>query len=283
MDIHAYAFGGLGLTLRVPFPLEESSVLAPFARETPLPGWTVDCRLEEDFAPLVPAASPAEEGTWRTVWRQGDREARTLRYQVDGAPQPCCLWRREGDHIEMLWKPEVRPYLSAWQVLKVLELHHLLLERGGAILHASYILCQGRAILFSGPSGVGKSTQAALWEKYRGAEVVNGDRALVRAGEDGAFRAHGICFSGTSGICKDRSAPLAAVVLLAQGPADKVRPAGGIEALRALLPLTSCRPESPGELEHATDILSRLANAVPVFRLECRPGPEAVETLERML
>lgn len=48
------------------------------------------------------------------------------------------------------------------------------------ILHCAYIKHEGKAILFSAPSGTGKSTKADLWEKYRGSRTVNGDRALLR-------------------------------------------------------------------------------------------------------
>ena len=80
----------------------------------------------------------------------------------------------------MLWKPEFQSTLSAWQMLQALELFHLLLLEGGAVLHASYILVRGRAILFSGPSGVGKSTQANLWAQYRSAEVINGEGLICQ-------------------------------------------------------------------------------------------------------
>lgn len=282
MYTRAYAFGGLGLTLRAPAPMDEPPMLRPFARQVPPPGWTVECSFGEDLP--APAAPPREDGPWRTVWLGEDgTETRVLRYQREGRPWACCAWERRGRAVSMRWKPEFRDKLDAWQMIDVLELPHLLLEEGGAILHASYVLWQGRAILFSGPSGIGKSTQAALWGRFRGALTVNGDRALVRAGEDGRFFAHGVCFSGTSGICLDRSAPLAAVVLLAQSGETRARPAGGVEALRALLAQTSYRRENPGDLPHAVDILSRLAASVPVYRLECRPDLSAVETLEDLI
>ncbi len=43
-----------------------------------------------------------------------------------------------------------------------------LVQRGNMILHCAYVEYQGEAILFSAPSETGKTTQANLWEKYRG-------------------------------------------------------------------------------------------------------------------
>ena len=48
------------------------------------------------------------------------------------------------------------------------------------VLHCAYITHEGKAILFSAPSETGKTTQGNLWEKYRGAKTVNGDRALLQ-------------------------------------------------------------------------------------------------------
>ncbi len=69
------------------------------------------------------------------------------------------------------------------------------------------------AVLFTAPSGTGKSTQAELWRKHRGASIINGDCTLI-AEDDGVFTAFGFPFSGTSGIFENRKAPIAAVVYL---------------------------------------------------------------------
>lgn len=48
------------------------------------------------------------------------------------------------------------------------------------VLHCSVLKVKSGVILFSGPSGIGKSTQAGLWTKYRKARVINGDRTLLK-------------------------------------------------------------------------------------------------------
>ena len=56
------------------------------------------------------------------------------------------------------------------------------------------IAFQNKAILFSAPSGTGKSTQADLWQKYvRGVEIINGDRAIIGI-EDNGVKAYGLPF-----------------------------------------------------------------------------------------
>lgn len=55
-----------------------------------------------------------------------------------------------------------------------------MMRRDALVLHCAYMQREGKAILFSAPSGTGKTTQATLWEKHCGTRVVNGDKALIR-------------------------------------------------------------------------------------------------------
>lgn len=105
-------------------------------------------------------------------------------------------------------------------VLESAGLFDILADAGMLVLHSAYIVTrQGEGILFSGPSGIGKSTQAALWQRYGAAQTVNGDRALVRP-DTGTVS--GVMYAGTSGICRNVTAPLRAVVLLHQAPESRV-------------------------------------------------------------
>ena len=90
-----------------------------------------------------------------------------------------------------------------------------LAARGNMILHCAYVEHNGEAILFSAPSGTGKTTQANLWEKYRGGRTVNGDRALLGR-KDGRWTAQGWPVCGTSEVCHNEDTPIHAVVMLSQ-------------------------------------------------------------------
>lgn len=161
-------------------------------------------------------------------------------------------------------------------------LSQLLLPFNVLLFHASYISVDGEAILFSAECGVGKSTQAELWRKHRGAEVINGDKAGVSVENDGVY-AHGLPFCGTSGICKNRTLPLKAIVLLGQAPENKIRRVTGIEAIQSLLHNIYLDFLAPGETQKCVDVLIELLNTVPVYRLDCTPDERAVETLALQL
>ena len=66
---------------------------------------------------------------------------------------------------------------SEWYIRIAMEC--LLARRGFLSLHAAAVEVRGEACVFSGPSGVGKSTRAQAWEEAFGAELINGDRPLI--------------------------------------------------------------------------------------------------------
>ena len=277
-----YSFGGIPVFFSAPIELPERAELAAFAQPIRMDGIQIRCAPSMQFA--LPDDAPVHRGPYDALWRQ-EREYETglncYQRNREGA-WPYCLWSRREKKISVLWKPEIEKQLSVWKILDDIELFHLLLTEGALVLHGSYIIYNGRGIVFSAPSGTGKSTQAALWEQFRSAEVINGDRCLLRPTPSGVF-VHGICYSGTSGICKNVSAPLQTLVLLEQAPENRIRPVKGLEAFHFLMPQCAYRTWDRWDVTDTTEILTRILSAVPVFRLGCQPNEGAVKTLEKVL
>lgn len=162
-----------------------------------------------------------------------------------------------------------------------LALPQLFLLRKTIFLHSSYADIGGKALLFSAPCGTGKSTQAELWRRYRQAEIINGDKAGITVG--GGAYAHGVPFCGTSGICKNRSLPLGAIVFLSQSSENTVRRIGGIEAVRQLMANTYLDFFAPEEQRMFVDAAIEILNKTPVYFCGCTPDERAVATLENVL
>lgn len=167
-------------------------------------------------------------------------------------------------------------YLWAGIALPYILLHHQHL-----IFHASYINNRGRGIIFVAPSGTGKSTQAALWEKYRGAEIINGDKACVKVSENPTV--HGVPFDGTSGICKDVSCKLCGIVLIEQAEDNVVRTLPPAVAIQALFTNVFVDRNVRQEWNMALELIINLVENVRIFHLQCTPDERAVETLEKAL
>lgn len=162
-----------------------------------------------------------------------------------------------------------------------ISLSQLLLPQNAFFIHSSYISVGGKAILFSAPCSTGKSTQAALWEKYRNAEVINGDKAGILV--ENGVHACGVPFCGTSGICKNNNLPLGAIVFLNQSPTNKIRRLAGIEAMQAVVQNIHLDLIAPNEQKTVIDLIIELLKTVPVYLLECTADENAVITLENEL
>ncbi len=94
---------------------------------------------------------------------------------------------------------------------------------GAMMLHSASVLYDNELVLFSAPSGTGKSTHAALWNKLFDAPSINGDTNLIKI-EDNKAMVYGTPWCGTSQIYTAKCYPLKAVMFLKQAPADAAHP-----------------------------------------------------------
>ena len=164
----------------------------------------------------------------------------------------------------------------------LLALERRLVKKDSMILHCAYVEYQGEAILFSAPSETGKTTQAKLWERYRGSRTVNGDRSLLGK-KDGRWTAQGWPVCGTSEVCHDEAFPIRAVVMLSQAKENRaVRMTPGQAFPLVYSQITVNRWNREDHI-HTMDLIQDLLESVPVYHLGCTISEEAVECLARIL
>lgn len=147
------------------------------------------------------------------------------------------------------------------------------------LLHSSFISWQNNGILFTAPSGTGKSTQADLWKKYEDADIYNGDRTIIRK-IDGKYYGFGSPYAGSSGIYRNESAPIKAIVVIEQGPDNVIRRLHGREAFLPLFRETLMNTWNKEYMEKMTDLLMDAACQIPIYHLSCRPDQGAVNTVK---
>lgn len=157
-----------------------------------------------------------------------------------------------------------------------------LLKRKQMILHCAYLEHEKEAILFTAPSETGKTTQATLWEKYKGSKSVNGDRALLKC-ENGIWVAQGWPVCGTSEICHNKTLPIRSIVVLAQGKENVVKELNAMEAFKNLYSqITLNRWNKRGHLE-AMNLIDQLIKDVKIYHLACTISKEAVDCLYKKI
>lgn len=172
-----------------------------------------------------------------------------------------------------------QPHLSAEDCEYMLtgsSFYRQLLAFDGMMLHASAVVVDGRAYLFSAPSGTGKSTHTALWCREfadRGACILNDDKPALRL-ENGVFYAYGTPWSGKTDQNLNLRVPLGGVCMLSRGAQNRIQPHGGSAAIREILEQT-IRPRDPALTVRLLELLDKLLGTVPVWKMECNMEPEA--------
>lgn len=149
-------------------------------------------------------------------------------------------------------------------------------------IHAATIDDNGRGVLFLGPSGIGKTTQAERWAQYRGAKIINGDIGFVQRTAQ-SYLAWGTPWHGSSPYCLNASVPLKALVVLKQAPENRLRELTGFEKVQEVSGSVFYPTWLEDGMALCTDTLNHLLSDLPVYRLDNRADEEAVALLAREL
>lgn len=166
--------------------------------------------------------------------------------------------------------------------LSLFSMERHMMRRSHLVLHCAYMQRGESAILFSAPSGTGKTTQATLWEKHRGTRVVNGDKSLLSK-TDGTWTANGWPVCGSSQVCHNESMPIRAIVMLSQGKENKITKLSPFQAFSQIYSQITINFWNRQAQQRAMDLIEDLVTSVPVYHLSCTISEEAVQTLEQAL
>ena len=149
-------------------------------------------------------------------------------------------------------------------------------DKHTALFHSSVVSYKGRAYMFLGKSGTGKSTHSSLWLKYiEGTELVNDDNPVVRYLDDGSIYVYGSPWSGKTPCYRNVSYQLGAIVDLSQAPKNVIRRFRPIEAYAALIASISGKRWDSKLAEGLHETENLLATNASVWHLDCLPDEEA--------
>ncbi len=157
-----------------------------------------------------------------------------------------------------------------------------MIARQAVILHCSVVKTGDQVMLLSGPSGIGKSTHADLWVKYKNAEVINGDRTLIcKKGDQWMSLGWPIC--GSSEICHNEDYPISRVVFLGQAKENQGRRLSYVEGIKHLISQTTANNWNADFVQKVWQIIEEMAADVPVYEYACNMEKEAVEEVEKLV
>ena len=168
------------------------------------------------------------------------------------------------------------------ELFRIIDMISAFLYFDAFMFHSSVLSLGGRGLLFSGVSGIGKSTQADLWKKYENAEIINGDRAVIRLVGD-EWIVYGNPASGSSDICLNSEARLETVVFLKQGKTNTVREINKIDSFMRLFSQITCGTRKGNDGEKIVSLAEKLAQDIKILELECTVSREAVDALKEKI
>lgn len=148
-------------------------------------------------------------------------------------------------------------------------------------IHSSSIAYNNMGVLFSAPSGTGKSTHTGLWQQnHPETVIINDDLPLISVGDE--VKICGTCWCGTSGVNNNVTVPLKAVVFLRRGEVNKITRLDALNSLRFLIDEIFKSPVTDvAGLQF--DLIGKILEKVPAYLLECNISAEAVETVKKVL
>ena len=223
---------------------------------------------------------PVKNGKTRMEWSEDGREycafeqqgkwLSVSRLDPDGNVR---IWvRKEG---KALFRASFRPWYQ-------IHLEKLMLRNQALILHAASIEYRGKAILFTAPSGTGKTTQTDLWHSFaKDVSDLNGDRTLLQRTEDGWY-ACGFPIYGSSMRCEQKALRIAAIVVVRRAEMDSVQELSPIQRVTQLFSQMMV-PSVERYVVTAMELIEELVGQTRIVQLNCTMNRSAVETLHQYL
>ena len=146
------------------------------------------------------------------------------------------------------------------------------------LFHSSVTVRDGKAYMFLGHSGTGKSTHSRQWlAAFEEAWLLNDDNPVVRISESGEVRVYGSPWSGKTACYVAKDAPVQALVQLAQAPENKIERLRMTQAYPYILASVSGLKILPESMDAIYGSIARLLELCPVYRLECLPDTAAAQ------
>lgn len=233
--------------------------------------------LEEPFGKRV-LSGTITEGTNMILT---DRGGEGISFHLEGESSRIVLSRLDTDSS---WNNIAITYLArsayferyALKLLGNLVLKNKIIFYNGLVVHASAVMHNGKGIIFSAPSGTGKSTHARLWEHFLGARIINDDSPALRI-IDNRVLVFGTPWSGSTTRFENSQVPLAAIVILEQSNENKITVLNSRNAVNRFLPQCYIPFYNRKMCEMALETFGSVTGSLPVYLLQCRPEKEAMD------
>lgn len=149
-------------------------------------------------------------------------------------------------------------------------------QHGTILTHSSCVLNDGKAYLFLGKSGTGKSTHSSLWLKHiTDTTLLNDDHPILRVNEQGEVIAYGSPWSGKTTCYKNESAQVGGIIRIKRALQNSIQKLNPIQAYASLTTSFSGMTWETNLADIRHSIIEKVIENVPCYTLSCLPDEEA--------
>ncbi|MBQ2366830.1 MAG: hypothetical protein II296_00740 [Bacteroidaceae bacterium] len=254
--------------------------LAPFVvEEQHAKERNIICTIEvgKEIAPATsaPTLTSTAEGRTTQVWLTPEHCKITLK--PDNSRSYQMQATRDWKKVATDWQPGTQESYAALNDLTMIAFVYSSALHGTATIHASCVAVGDKACAFIGPSGVGKSTHAALWLQHiEGARLLNDDQPAIRPGNDGRVHIYGTPWSGKTPCYRNEKATLSSIFFMEQSRDNSLTTLGSIETFQQLMKATSLIGRDTITFKEISSTQAKAASLIPAYTLKNTPGPEAL-------
>lgn len=270
--------GGFVFDISAQVPLQIEEGYLPFLCEGQTPDVQIRCYAgaPENFVkPDFQYQAQAPEGMLWEV-NQGPEKTCILVYNPENLSQlqQIAYWSEkerswdiyvllaEGDGINPLAYP-LGPLI--WYFLSTIE--------DVLMIHGSAVILDGQTRVFSGFSGVGKSTMAHLWADKRHATIINDDRLILRKEQDAWYVYNTPMFYAAA----PQKGKLHTLFFPYHAPANKLELLGGVAALSKLLAHTIHHGHNKAHVQHHMETATSLIGQIPCHKIGVVPTEAVID------
>jgi hypothetical protein len=252
---------------------------------------TIAVRLRFDgFPPLQRMKRLFATGESWSMYRDGENIWITMAPPQHAEPLWIARFDRRVKQVTLFCRPsptmpgmrKVDLELPVAYPLDQLLLMYYFAGRRGMLLHGAGMVREGKAYLFVGASGAGKSTFSQLLAAARVGTMLSDERMIVR-GIAGGLQAFGTPWAGTAAIARDGSAPLAGIFFLRHGRENGIEKLAAAEAMDRMLPLVSIPWYDPDVASPIIAFAKRVVAATPCHEFSFTPDRAAIDLFRRFL
>ena len=281
-----------GITLRVVsgdprLAAPAGGSLAPFTADTGTADVEIQARWTDSPAESAGRMLFDSGGAWQLRESDGDFLF-TFRSSIGGA-EPYKIARFNprftvGD--VQLYRPHFIQFPDAdahplQYPLDELVMIHVLSQGKGVEIHGCGLLdAAGRAYVFVGQSGAGKSTFARLWVDRPDVTLLSDERVVLRT-DRGRITAHGTPWHGDAQLSSPRSGELAGLFFLNQGKSHSIAPVAESRAAARLFSCSFLPFHNADAVDRTMTAVEEATRKTPCHDLWFAPDPSVVDVVLR--